>query len=69
MSYRLIRVLLCDIDDCQTPSPYVLQGEDDTPLKEGWAETIIGDEKLHTCPNCVKLGRRAVRVKPISVPA
>ena len=60
MSYRVIRVLLCDVPDCQTPVPFVLMGDDDLAVQEGWTEQIaLTGEKIHTCPICAAAGRMA----------
>lgn len=57
MSYRVIRVLLCDCGKCETPSPYVLQGDDDKADKDGWKETVVNGNRLHACPICAAVGQ------------
>jgi hypothetical protein len=57
MSFRVIRVLLCDCEGCETPSPYVLMGEDDQAAKDGWVESVTDGKKLHSCPACVAAGK------------
>ena len=67
MSYRVIRVLLCDVPDCQTPAPYALMGDDDMAKDEGWVETESPKGvKLHVCPTCVASGRTAAEPRELT---
>ena len=50
MSLRLIRVLACDVPDCETPL-YPVQGEDDQAIKDGW-KVVEGTPPRHLCPKC-----------------
>jgi hypothetical protein len=62
MSYKLVRVVVCDNPECHNRDavPYALSGEDDLPLVEGWREfhcqNVMGVGKpvhqLHACPSC-----------------
>lgn len=62
MSYRVVRVIICDIKECETPSPYALhgQGESDDANAEadGWKEYIHpAGRKFHICPTCLAAGK------------
>lgn len=52
MSYKLIRVVVCDAPECATAKE-VVQGDDDVLLVAGWGELRqAGSPPEHICPAC-----------------
>lgn len=56
MSYRLIRIVTCDMSGCESATP--VQGDDDSLAKSGWRELrIVNQRPMHVCPVCAKADR------------
>lgn len=58
MSYKIIRVVVCDCEGCVAPeNARVVQGDDNDAQSAGWVEVLRdGKPKAHLCPQCARAG-------------